>query len=285
MATAIEISDLSKIYPQTSKAETALKALDHIHLNIREGEFFGLLGPNGAGKTTLIKTIVGLARITEGHIRVFGRDVEKEYKRTKALIGLSPQEPNTDRYFTVKRVLHLQGGYFGLPRQERERRTDEMLQRFGLSDKANTQYWRLSGGMQKRVMVARALMTQPRILILDEPTAGVDVEQRHELWDSLRGLNRDGTTIILTTHYMDEAEILCERVGIINFGRIVACAPPRDLIAQHCERYFRINGEKREQLEGFHVEDVEVNRGSLEEVFIKLTGRSLSQDEERKEAS
>jgi len=274
MASAIHISNLTKKYGD-------LTALDQINLSIPEGEFFGMLGPNGAGKTTLIKTIVGLARISSGSIRVFGMDVQREYKRTKALIGLSPQEPNTDRYFTVRRVLQLQGGYYGLPRRERQQRAEALLEQFQLTDKADTQYWRLSGGMQKRVMVARALMTQPRILILDEPTAGVDVEQRHELWESLRGLNRDGTTIILTTHYIDEAEILCERVGIINFGKIISCAPPKQLIAEHCERYFKIQGEKRDTLNGMNVDDVEVMRGSLEEVFLKLTGRSIKTDERR----
>ncbi len=265
------------------KSYRKVEALKGISLSVAEGEFFGLLGPNGAGKTTLIKTIVGLARITSGSVKVFGLDVRKDYLKTKAFIGLSPQEPNIDRYFTVRRSLEFQGGYYGLSRKERRRRADDLMERFSLSQKANDEYWKLSGGMQKRVLVARSLMADPKILILDEPTAGVDVEQRHELWTYLKGLNRDGTTIILTTHTIDEAEELCERVGIIDFGKILEEGSPQELIRRHCDRYFTVRGERRPALNGFDVDDVEVHRGSLEEVFLKLTGKSIHVDERVKE--
>ncbi len=272
MVPAIEIRDVVKNFKR-------VQALKGVSLEIAEGEFFGLLGPNGAGKTTLIKTIVGLAKFSSGSVSVLGMDVRREHLKTKAQIGLSPQEPNIDRYFTVRRTLEFQAGFFGFSRRVRREKAEEMMERFGLISKAEDEYWKLSGGMQKRVMVARSLMTNPKILILDEPTAGVDVEQRHELWVYLRGLKKDGTTILLTTHYIDEAEELCERVGIIDAGQIVEIGSPRELIARHCRRYFLVKGEKRELINGFEVDDLEVHRGSLEEVFLKLTGKSIYVDE------
>lgn len=268
---AISLQAVFKTYKQ-------VQALNGISLAIPEGEFFGLLGPNGAGKTTLIKVIVGLAKASSGQVLVFGKDVRREPLATKAVIGLSPQEPNIDRYFTVRRTLEFQGGYYGLSRFERRRRAEELLSQFGLSHKGEDEYWKLSGGMQRRVLIARSLMTSPRILILDEPTAGVDVEQRHELWAYLRGLNKNKTTIILTTHYIDEAEALCDRVGVIDGGRVVEIGTPAELIEKHCDRYFAVQGKRQERLGGFSVDDVVVNRGSLEEVFLKLTGKSIYQE-------
>ena len=269
---AISIQDVEKSYP-------SVKALRGVSLEIPEGEFFGLLGPNGAGKTTLIKAIVGLARLQAGAIRVFGKNVREEPLKTKALIGLSPQEINVDRYFTVRRILEFQGGFFGFARRDARRRAGELMEQFQLADKAEDEFWKLSGGMQRRVLVARSMMTYPKILILDEPTAGVDVEQRYELWAYLRDLNRDRTTIILTTHYIDEAEALCERVGIIEGGRVVAVGSPQELMSRHCERYFVVKGERQKELAGFDVGDIEVHRGSLEEVFLKVTGKSIHEDE------
>lgn len=279
---AIDIRNLTKTYPgHPGRGILPLEALKGVSLTIREGEFFGLLGPNGAGKTTLIKTIVGLARRSSGEVYVFGMDVEKEAIKTKALIGYSPQEPNIDRYFTVRRLLEYHGGYYGLSRAERKRRAQKLMTQFGLVSKAYTENWKLSGGMQKRLLIARSLMTSPKILILDEPTAGVDVEQRHELWNYLSGLNKDGTTIILTTHYIDEAETLCERVGIIHYGDIVEIGAPQALIAKHCQRYFIVQGQKQERINGLTVEDIQTHRGSLEQVFLKLTGQSIYSDERR----
>ncbi|MBI2082105.1 MAG: ABC transporter ATP-binding protein [Deltaproteobacteria bacterium] len=238
----IEIVQLKKFFGP-------LKALGGVDLSIKDGEFFGLLGPNGAGKTTLIKMIVGLAHPTEGTVTVNDMNVRTESVKTKSLIGFSPQEINLDRYFTVRKILELQGGFYGLTRGDRKRRAEELMSRFQLSPKADRETWRLSGGMRKRLLIARALMSHPKILILDEPTAGVDVGQRHELWSFLKGLNRDGTTILLTTHYMDEAEELCDRLAIIHEGRIIQIGSPRELTQRH--------------------------EGSLEDVFLKLTGKSL----------
>lgn len=280
MPAAITIDKLVKVY-QGRDRQSSLEALKGVSLTIAEGEFFGLLGPNGAGKTTLIKTIVGLARRSRGSVTVFDLDVEAEPLKTKAMIGFSPQEPNIDRYFTVRRLLEYHGGYYGLSRVERKRRAAELMEQFGLATKAHIENWRLSGGMQKRLLIARSLMTSPKILILDEPTAGVDVEQRHELWKYLRGLNEDGTTIILTTHYIDEAETLCERVGIIHYGQIVEVDTPAELIARHCERYFMVRGQKQQEVGGLKVDDISVHRGSLEKVFLKLTGQSIHSDERR----
>ncbi len=274
---AIEIRDLVKIYG-------SLEALKGVSLTIPEGEFFGLLGPNGAGKTTLIKTIVGLARRTRGLVQVYGMDVAAQPTETKALLGYSPQELNIDRYFTVRRLLEYHGGYYGMGRSERRQRAAELMEQFALTDKARTENWRLSGGMQKRLLIARSLMTRPRILILDEPTAGVDVEQRHELWSFLRGLNHDGTTIILTSHYIDEAESLCERVGIIHYGEVVEIGSPKELIQKHCERYFLVQGQKQERLNGLTADEIEIHRGSLEQVFLKVTGQSIYTDERREQS-
>jgi ABC-2 type transport system ATP-binding protein len=207
-------------------------AVDGISFDVPEGEFFGLLGPNGAGKTTTINSIVGLSRITSGSIQLFGLDVEKDWRATRRLVGLAPQEYNFDRYLNIRDILIYQAGYYGLHGKAIEDRADELLERFGLTSKAKQIYTRLSGGMKRRLTIARALMFEPRLLILDEPTAGVDVELRLELWSFLRELNREGMTIILTTHYLEEAEELCSRIGIIEAGKLVALETTRKLIGE-----------------------------------------------------
>jgi ABC-2 type transport system ATP-binding protein len=205
-------------------------AVDGITLSVPEGEFFGLLGPNGAGKTTTINAIVGLATITAGSIRLFGLDVVHDWRAARRMVGLSPQEYNFDRYLNIRDVLIYQAGYYGLQGPAIERRADALLEQFGLESKAKQVYTRLSGGMKRRLTIARALIHEPRLLILDEPTAGVDVELRIELWAFLRELNRNGTTIILTTHYLEEAEELCSRIGIIEAGNLVALENTRKLV-------------------------------------------------------
>jgi ABC-2 type transport system ATP-binding protein len=206
---------------------TALAGLD---LAVPDGTFFGLLGPNGAGKTTLIRSIVGLTRPSAGRIQVFGLDAwgsrAAESRRT---IGYAPQEVALDRFVPVRELLTLHGRYFGMARAEARRRADEMLIAFDLSAKATTYAHLLSGGMRRRLLLARALLHRPRLVILDEPTAGVDLELRHDLWAYIRSLHADGTSILLTTHYIEEAEALCERVAFIRAGRIVADGPPVDL--------------------------------------------------------
>jgi ABC-2 type transport system ATP-binding protein len=220
---ALQITDLVKRYP------TGTEALKGVSLDIAPGEFFGLLGPNGAGKSTLIHCTTGLAQPTSGDIRIFGHDAIDHYKEARIAVGLAPQELNIDWFLTVEETLDYHGGYFGMPKSERRERTKELLAEFSLTDKAKDRTRTLSGGMKRRLVLARALMHRPRLLILDEPTAGVDVELRLELWHYVQRINAEGTTILLTTHYLEEADQLCSRIAFINNGEIVASGTSRDL--------------------------------------------------------
>ena len=194
---AIKIEKLTKIY------DGGFKAIDAIDLVIPKGSFFGLLGPNGAGKTTTIGILTGLVNLTSGTATAMGKNVVREFREARSLMGLSPQELNFDVFFTIRQVLILQAGYYGLNKKRATERTDLILQQFGLTEKAHNTARELSGGMKRRVQIAKALVHDPPIIILDEPTAGVDIELRHMLWNYLRELNRDGKTILLTTHYID----------------------------------------------------------------------------------
>ena len=225
-AAALQITDLRKVYP------TGTEALRGVSLEIRQGEFYGLLGPNGAGKSTLIHCTTGLATATGGSISVFGHDAIEHYGEARAAVGLAPQDPNLDQFLTVAETLDYHGGYFGMPRKERRERTAELLDTFSLTGKRDDRTRTLSGGMKRRLLLARALMHRPRLLILDEPTAGVDVELRLELWHYVQRINAEGTTILLTTHYLEEAEQLCDHVAFINDGRIVAQGSSDELAAQ-----------------------------------------------------
>jgi ABC-2 type transport system ATP-binding protein len=211
---ALSIRGLGKQYDDGT---VALRDLD---LEIPAGSFFGLLGPNGAGKSTLINSVCNLIRITSGEISVFGHPGPS--LQARALIGVAEQEPNLDRFLTVREALLYHGGYFGMSRGAAERRAEEMIDVFDLRAKADVRAPKLSGGMRRRLLLARALLHEPRLVILDEPTAGVDVELRHELWRYIRRLHSEGTTILLTTHYLEEAEALCEEIALIGGGRIVA---------------------------------------------------------------
>jgi ABC-2 type transport system ATP-binding protein len=216
MEPALSIDDLVKRYP------TGVEALRGVSLEIESGEFFGLLGPNGAGKSTLIHCSTGLAKPTAGAISVFGHDAIGDYEQARLAVGLAPQELNLDWFLTVEETLDYHGGYFGMPRRERRERSRELLEAFSLTAKRDDRNRTLSGGMKRRLVLARALMHRPRLLILDEPTAGVDVELRLELWQYVQRINAEGTTILLTTHYLEEAEQLCDRIAFINEGQIVA---------------------------------------------------------------
>ena len=207
-------------------------AVDGISLRVEAGEFYGFLGPNGAGKTTTINAIVALAHTSSGSIRIFGHDVKTQWRHARGLVGLSPQEYNFDRYLSIRDVLIYAAGYFGLKGKAIEDRADMLLERFGLSSKSKGEYTKLSGGQKRRLSLARALIHEPKLLILDEPTAGVDVELRIELWEWLRTLNAEGLTIVLTTHYLEEAEELCKRIAIIRQGKIVTEKSTAELIAQ-----------------------------------------------------
>ena len=303
MTLAIETRELVKEYGE-------LRALDGLSLSVADGEFFGLLGPNGAGKTTFINTLVGLVRKTGGEARVFGHDVESEYRAVRDAIGLAPQEFNVDRFFPIREVLVHKAGYHGIPKDEAERRADEVLERVGIYDKRHERFDWLSGGMKRRLLLARALVTDPDLLILDEPTAGVDVQLRRDLWELVTDLNAEGTTVLLTTHYIEEAERLCDRVAIVNEGRTVTVATPDDLKARGTDTIslrlepapetvpaleiptlevklsddrlaVRVEdggaavsdlvGELRDG--GYEIADLEISRASLEEIFVDLTAR------------
>ncbi len=242
---ALKIVGLKKTY------SNGLVALDGLSLEVGAGRFFGLLGPNGAGKTTLINAVVSLARPDEGRVEVFGRDAYREFREARRMIGLSPQEINLDKFLTVEETLLYHAGYYGVPRDKARDRAVELLERFALVEKRKDRVNTLSGGMKRRVMFARALMHDPKVLFLDEPTAGVDVELRYKLWGYIRELNRGGMTILLTTHYLEEAEALCEEIALIDGGRIAAQGSSTDLK----ERYEARN---------------------VEEVYMKVIGRDLS---------
>jgi ABC-2 type transport system ATP-binding protein len=226
-ANALQIDDLVKRYP------TGVEALRGVSLEIEAGEFFGLLGPNGAGKSTLIHCATGLANPTAGSIRIFGHDAIEHYEQARLAVGLAPQELNIDWFLTLEETLDYHGGYFGMPKKERRERAAELLDAFSLAPKRNDRTRTLSGGMKRRLVLARALMHRPRLLILDEPTAGVDVELRLELWHYVQRINAEGTTILLTTHYLEEAEQLCDRIAFINDGRIVAQGTSADLASEY----------------------------------------------------
>lgn len=220
---ALEVKNLKKKY------KAGPQALKGVNLTIKPGEFLGLLGPNGAGKSTLIHSIMGLVMPTSGSAKIFGHDVLQDYRAARALCGLAPQETNLDWFLTVEETLDFHGGYYGMPKAERKHRINQLLKDFSLEDKRNTNSRFLSGGMKRRVVLARALMHKPKLLILDEPTAGVDVELRLELWRYMKKENQDGTSILLTTHYIEEAEELCDNIALINHGKIIDQGTPAQL--------------------------------------------------------
>ncbi len=217
-ANAIEITNLRKTYPATgrSPAKEALKGID---LKIKRGAVFGLLGPNGAGKSTLINILAGLVNKTEGSVSIWGFDQDTNPRQSRAAIGVMPQEPHLDAFFTPRGSLDVQAGLYGVPKSKRK--TDEILDLIGLTDKAEAYARSLSGGMRRRLLMGKALVHSPHILVLDEPTAGVDIELRNMLWTNVRNLNAQGMTIILTTHYLEEAEEMCDEIAIINHGALI----------------------------------------------------------------
>ena len=212
---AIDITNFTKKYKDKI-------AVDNLSLSIPKGEFFGFLGHNGAGKTTTLSCLTGTARITSGSMKVHGIDVEHDYREARRLIGLSPQEFNVDIFAPATKILWYVGGYYGMTKQQRKIRMDELFDIFDFHEHKDKQFRQLSGGLKRRVMLARAMMHDPEVLILDEPTAGVDVELRRELWKYLQEINKLGKTIILTSHYLEEVELLCERIGIIHNGKLIA---------------------------------------------------------------
>jgi len=291
---AIEARDVVKRYPRVT-------ALDHVSLRIEPGEFFGLLGPNGAGKTTLISIVAGLTRATSGQVTVMGHDVVGQYRLARRCLGVVPQELVFDPFFTVRETLRNQSGYFGL--RHNDDWIDEVIANLDLGAKADANMRSLSGGMKRRVLVAQALVHRPPVIVLDEPTAGVDVELRQGLWQFVRRLNRDGHTIVLTTHYLEEAQHMCARIAMLKAGRIIAMEPTRDLLARvsGVQLALKLRGTLPPQLAaqvvdqsgdrtvlrvaqpaevesvlaacriaGCQIEDIEVGHADLEDVFLQL---------------
>ena len=235
---AIEVKNLSKTY-KSAYGQPDKHALKDVSLTIPQGSFFALLGPNGAGKSTFINILAGLVVKTSGQAKIWNYDIETEMRAARRSIGIVPQELNLDPFFTPRELMDVQAGLYGVPKKDR--RTDEILKAVGLSDKANSYARTLSGGMRRRLLVAKAMVHAPRVLVLDEPTAGVDIELRMQLWDYVRKLNREGTTVLLTTHYLEEAEELCDKVAIINHGRLVACDETKTLLSKMDAKELSVN--------------------------------------------
>lgn len=215
----LEIKNLTKIYGSGKEAKTAV---ENLSLTVERGAFYGLLGPNGAGKSTTIHCITGIAQPTSGQILVDGVDVVADYRTARTKVGLSPQEFNVDIFATPEQLMDYIGGYYGIKKAERQERIGQLIERFDLQEHRNVKFQKLSGGLKRRAMLGRALVHTPDLLILDEPTAGVDVEQRRDLWEYLKQMNESGKTIILTSHYLEEIQYLCNEIAIINHGKIVA---------------------------------------------------------------
>jgi len=288
----------------------ALHALRGVDLTIEQGEFFALLGPNGAGKSTLINILAGLIAPSAGNIAVMGFDVQQQYQQARQLLGVVPQELVFDPFFNVREMLRFQAGYFGLGR-ENDPWVDEVLEGLGLADKAHTNMRKLSGGMKRRALIAQALAHKPPVIVLDEPTAGVDVELRQMLWEFIKKLNRDGHTIILTTHYLEEAETLCSRVGMMKQGEIVALDSTANLLNKFAGKHLRLTlGDVHLPQEvqsmvrhvergvytfaltdmiqieyvlsslragGIKVIDMQLNEADLEDVFLSLVGNTAAE--------
>ena len=302
---AISFQSVSKTYPTP---RGSFQALDGVSFDIQEGEFFGLLGPNGAGKTTLISILAGLVRASSGQVRVHGHDVRADYAQARRKLGIVPQELVFDPFFTVREALRIQSGYFGV--KNNDAWIDELLENLGLADKGRSNMRQLSGGMKRRVLVAQALVHRPPVIVLDEPTAGVDVELRQTLWQFIARLNRQGHTVLLTTHYLEEAEALCSRIAMLKTGRVVALERTSDLLKAASSNVlrFKLDGALPREFEGkarvtgrivqltahdaheieqhlavirqagLRVEDVEIRKADLEDVFIDVMAA------ERKEA-
>ena len=303
MPAAVVFDRIAKTY---AGARGEVRALDGVSFTIDEGEFFGLLGPNGAGKTTLISVLAGLARASSGRVTVMGHDVVVDYAAARMSIGVVPQELVFDPFFSVRECLRIQSGYFGI--RKNDAWIDELLAGLGLADKGDVNMRQLSGGMKRRVLVAQALVHKPPVIVLDEPTAGVDVELRQTLWGFIARLNKQGHTVLLTTHYLEEAEALCSRIAMLKQGRVVALDRTANLLAGTASTMLRfktddalppvvavharvtgrmaqvtahdaaevetILGQLREG--GVRVEDLEIGRADLEDVFIEIMQREMA---------
>ncbi|MGO1463204.1 MAG: ABC transporter ATP-binding protein [Marinobacter sp.] len=282
MTHALEIEGLTKIYA------SGFEALKGIDLHVEQGDFFALLGPNGAGKSTTLGIVSSLVTKSAGRVKVFGYDIDTHLSDAKRHLGVVPQEFNFNQFEKVFDIVTIQAGYYGIPLKKAAVAAEKYLKKLGLWDKRNTPARMLSGGMKRRLMIARALVHEPRLLILDEPTAGVDIELRRSMWSFLEEMNRQGTTIILTTHYLEEAEALCRNIAIIDHGRIIRNTSKRELLQQLSLETFLLDAEvapdKAPELDGFAtrlggegVLEVDVQKGqSLNEVFIQLERQGVN---------
>ena len=304
---AIEIKGLTKSYGN-------VHALNGVDIKINEGEFFGLLGPNGAGKTTTINILTGLVFRDKGSTEVFGKDTVNDYRFTRSKIGIAAQEFSVDWFFPIEKLLFFQAGYYGIRKKDAKPTIDKLLARLGLEKKKDARLRQLSGGMKRRFQLAKALVHDPDIIILDEPTAGVDVELRRDLWQYLRDLHYKGKTILLTTHYIEEAELLCDNVAIIDEGKILKEGPPKILTQELGTAGISINiGNTNQKLDSYfseytytieknrlhfsvkdpdkalpkiikklseadiHINSIDSSRSSLEDVFLNLTGKGINE--------
>lgn len=303
MKKAIVFNNVKKFFNQ-------LKAVDGVSLSIEQGEFFGLLGPNGAGKSTLINMMAGLVRPSNGSVSVMGFDVNKEYQKARHSVGIVPQELVFDPFFNVREMLRFQAGYFGKDKSN-DKWVDEVIERLDLTEKSSTNMRKLSGGMKRRALIAQALVHRPPVIVLDEPTAGVDVELRQKLWNFINDLNKEGHTIVLTTHYLEEAETLCNRIGMMRSGKIVALDSTKNLLKQFASKNLKVRLHKNnfkkiskiigmpnfEQNDDWYIFklkkvsdaskiiealnqskiqilDMELIESDLEDIFLKLTGKN-----------
>ena len=260
----LSVRKLNKIY--LKKTDKSVHAINNLNLDVQEGEIFGLLGPNGAGKTTFINILAGTVIKSSGEVNIWGFDLDKNPRQVRASIGIVPQEVNLDPFFNPRKLLELQAGLYGV--EKKYRITDTILKLVSLENNANTYARRLSGGMKRRLLVAKALVHQPPIVILDEPTAGVDVELRKNLWENVKLLNKQGVTIILTTHYLTEAEEICDRIGILNKGNLVALDTTKNLLnkIQTKKVTFKLNKDvqvKNDQLNSLKIISIKKNEISL----------------------
>ena len=281
MTYALEITQLHKIY------DNGFEALKGISLKVEQGDFFALLGPNGAGKSTTLGVVSSLVNKTKGSVKVFGYDLDTQVSQAKCLMGVVPQEFNFNMFEKVQDVVVQQAGYYGIPRDEAIRRTEQLLKQLGLWDKRDDASRNLSGGMKRRLMIARALVHKPKLLILDEPTAGVDIELRRSMWEFLTRINEQGTTIILTTHYLEEAENLCRNIAIIDSGDIIKHSPMQDLLKTINTETIVLNLQEAlvnlPEVEGYHLLlvndmhiEVTLNQGQdINNVFVVLTAAGI----------
>ena len=269
---ALTVENLTKIY-LNSKTEKQNKALNEISFGVEQGEVFGLLGPNGAGKTTFLSILGGTVVKTSGKVNVWGFDLDKNPRQVKASVGIVPQEINLDAFFSPKQLLELQAGLYGMAKKDRI--TDLILKMVALEDKANAYSRNLSGGMKRRLLIAKAMVHQPPILILDEPTAGVDVELRNNLWENVKKLNKEGVTIILTTHYLIEAQEMCDRIAIINKGSLVALDTTENLLERIKTKKINLKVKNIGLNENLFMKDIDFKINSKNSIVVTYEKNSL----------